>query len=154
MSVKKIPEGYRNVTPYLSFDNAAEALDYYEKVFGAKVRMKMPRPDGKIAHAEIELGDSLIMLADACPEMGNKSAKSLGGSPIGILLYVDDVDSVFARAVASGAKSSRAVENKFYGDRSGTITDPFGYDWHLSTHVEDVSEDEMQRRMAAMNKAA
>ena len=144
--VKPIPEGYPRVTPYLYFGDAAEAIDFYVKVLGAKERMRMPGPDGGIGHAEIEVGNSIIMLADENPDMGASSPKTVGGTPVGFYVYVEDVDSAFETAVEAGAKSTRPVENQFYGDRSGQFEDPFGYRWNVATHVEDVPPDEMEKR--------
>jgi PhnB protein len=147
-SVKPIPDGYPQVTPYLSVDGAAAAIDFYCKVFGATERMRMPSPDGRVGHAELELGNSLIMLADEYPEMGIRGPKSIGGSPVTISVYVDDVDSVFERALKEGAMATREVENQFYGDRAGQFEDPFGHKWSVATHVEDVPPDEMTKRAA------
>jgi PhnB protein len=144
--VKPIPEGYRNVTPYLIVDEAAKAIDFYRKVFKAKERMRMPAPGGRIGHAELEIGDSVVMLADENPEMNARSPRSVGGSPISLLLYVEDVDATVDRAVAAGAKLKRPVADQFYGDRTGGIEDPFGHQWYLATHVEDVSPEEMRKR--------
>jgi PhnB protein len=152
MPVKPIPEGYRTVTPYLIVDDGARAIAFYGEAFAAKERMRMAGPDGKVGHAELEIGDSVIMLADEFPEMGARGPRSLGGSPVSILLYVEDVDSQFDRAVAAGGKVLRPVENKFYGDRSGTLEDPFGHQWHLATHVEDVPPEELARRAQAMQQ--
>ncbi len=147
-SVKPIPDGYPQVTPYLSVDGAAAAIDFYCKVFGATERMRMPSPDGRIGHAELELGNSLIMLADEHPEMDFRGPKAIGGTPVTISLYVDDVDGVFGRALKEGATATREVENQFYGDRSGQFEDPFGHKWSVATHVEDVPPDEMTKRAA------
>lgn len=144
--MKAIPEGYPQVTPYLSVDGAAAAIDFYAGVFGATERMRMPGPNDTIGHAELQLGDSLIMLADEAPDIGFRSPKALGGSPVTISVYVDDVDAVFERAVAAGAKALRPVETQFYGDRSGQFEDPFGHRWSVASHVEDVSPEEMARR--------
>jgi len=152
MTVKPIPDGYHTVTPYITVDGAAKALEYYAKAFGAEERMRHGGPGGKIMHAEMKIGDSAIMLSDEFPEMGAKSPKSLGGTPFGLCLYVGDADAVFNRAVAAGGKVDRPVQNQFYGDRSGTLIDPFGHKWTISTHVEDVSPEELQRRMAEMAK--
>jgi PhnB protein len=146
--VKPVPEGYPQVTPYLCVDGAKDAIDFYSKVLGAKERMHMPAPDGKIGHAELQLGDSLIMLADEFPEMGVRGPKSVGGTPVMISVYVDDVDSVFDAAIEAGATEVRAVENQFYGDRAGQFEDPFGHRWSVATHVEDVPPDEMEKRAA------
>ena len=147
--VKPIPEGYHTATPYLIVKDAARAIEFYKKAFGATELMRMPGPGGKIGHAEIKIGDSPIMLADEVPGMGFRSPESLGGSPISILLYVEDVDVVFSEALAAGAKVQRPVADQFYGDRSGGFTDPFGYVWHVATHIEDVSPEEVGRRAAA-----
>ncbi len=146
--VKPIPDGYPRVTPYLIVDGAVAAIDFYSKVFGATERMRMPSPGDKIGHAELEIGDSIIMLADEHPEMGIRGPKSIGGTPVTISVYVDDVDGVFERAVAEGANATRQVENQFYGDRSGQFDDPFGHRWSVATHVEDVPPDEMEKRAA------
>ena len=146
--VKAIPDGYPRVSPYLCVSGGSAALDFYKSVFGATERMRMPAPDGRIGHAELQLGDSVIMLADEYPEMGVRSPRSIGGTPVTISVYVEDVDAVFNRAVAAGAKTLRAVEDQFYGDRSGQFEDPFGHRWSVATHVEDVSPTEMKRRAA------
>ena len=147
-SVKPIPEGYRSVTPYLCCRNAGAAIDFYKKAFGATEVMRMGAPDGKVGHAEIQIGDSRVMLADEFPEMGFRSPQSLGGSPVMIHLYVGDVDATAETAVAAGAKIVRAVEDQFYGDRGGQLDDPFGHKWYVSTRKEDISSEEMQRRAA------
>ena len=149
-NVKPIPEGYPQITPYLSVDGAAAAIDFYTKVLGAKERMRMGGPDGAIGHAELEIGDSLIMLADEHPDMGVLGPKKVGGSPMTIHVYVEDADDVFQRAIEAGGKEIRAVDNQFYGDRSGMFEDPFGHRWNVATHVEDVPPDEMAKRAAAM----
>ena len=151
--VKAIPDGYHSVTPYLIIDGASRALDYYKRVFGATERMRMPGPEGKIGHAEISIGDSMIMLADEHPEMGARAPRTVGGSAVSIMLYVNDVDATVKTAVAEGAKLLQPVEDKFYGDRMGTIEDPFGHHWHVGTHREDVPHDELKRRAAAMAKS-
>ena len=148
MAVKPIPDGYHSVTPYLILDNAMGALEFYKKAFGAVEEVRMPAPGGRIGHAEIRIGDSVIMLADESPGMGARSARTLGGSPISLLVYVDDVDARVAQAVAAGAKLVRPVANQFYGDRTGGVDDPFGYHWYLATHVEDVPPEEMKKRAA------
>ena len=147
-AVQPIPEGYPVVTPYLCVDGAEPAIDFYTKVLGATERMRMPAPDGKIGHAELQLGDSVIMLSDEFPEMGALSPKTVGGSPVTLSVYVEDVDSVFDRAVQEGAKPLRPVEDQFYGDRSGQFEDPFGHRWNVASHVEDVPPEEMARRAA------
>jgi len=148
MAVKPIPEGYPRVSPYLAVDGAAKAIDFYVEVFGGKERMRMPGPDGKIGHAEVELGDSVIMLADEFPDMGHKGPKSLGGTPISLAVYVEDVDKVVDHAVTKGATILQPVEDKFYGDRAGMIEDPFGHHWSVMTHIEDVPPEEMGERAA------
>jgi PhnB protein len=154
MAVKPIPDGYHSVTPYLIVDDAARAIEFYKKAFSAVELMRMPAPGGKIGHAEIRVGDSPIMLADESPEMGHRSARTLGGSPISLMVYVEDVDARVAQAVAAGGKLVRPVANQFYGDRSGGVDDPFGYHWYLATHVEDVPPEEMKKRMAKMMESA
>ena len=146
--VKPIPDGYPQVTPYLCVDGAAAAIEFYSTVFGAKERMRMPAPDGRIGHAELQFGDSVVMLSDEYPDMGVKGPKSLGGTPVTLSVYVEDVDAVFGQAVQAGASALRQPENQFYGDRSGQFEDPFGHRWNVATHVEDVSPDEMARRAA------
>jgi PhnB protein len=150
MTVKPIPDGYHSITPYLILDNATGALDYYKRAFGAIETVRMPAPGGKVGHAEILIGDSVVMLADESPQMGAKSAKSIGGSPVSLMIYVENVDEQFPKALAAGGKELRPLKNQFYGDRSGTLEDPFGITWTIATHVEDVSADEMRKRMAAM----
>jgi len=145
MPVQPIPKGYHSATPYLIINGAAAAIEFYKKAFGATELMRFPMGD-EIGHAEIKIGNSPIMMADEYPEMGYKGPKALGGSPVSIMLYVEDVDSVFNRAVTAGATVKEAVQDKFYGDRSGTLQDPFGHVWHIATHKEDVSVEEMQRR--------
>jgi len=152
--VKPIPEGYHAVTPYLSVKGAAGAIAFYKKAFGAKEVMRMPGPGGTIGHAEIRISDSHIMLADEYPEMNFSSPQSFGGSPVHIHLYVGDVDKVATQAEGAGAKLLRPVADQFYGDRSGTLEDPFGHVWHVATHKEDISLQEMKKRAAAMAAAA
>ena len=146
--VKPIPESYPRVTPYLYVDGAAAAIDFYEKVLGAKQRGRMDGPDGKVGHAELEIGDSVVMLADEHPDMGVLGPKSIGGAPFALHVYVEDVDAVFQAALDAGATSVRDVENQFYGDRTGLFEDPFGHRWNVATHVEDVPPDEMEKRAA------
>lgn len=148
VKVNPVPEGYPRVTPYLSIDGAAAAIDFYCDIFGANERMRMAGPDGKVGHAELEIGSSVIMLADAFPEMGAPTPKELGGSPVFLMVYVEDVDDVFARAIKAGAKELQAVQDQFYGDRSGQFEDPFGHRWNVASHVEDVPPDEMDKRAA------
>src|ERR687892_86914 len=145
-SVKSIPEGYHSITPYLAIAGAADAIAFYKKAFGATEVMRMAAPGGKVGHAEVEIGGSRIMVADEHPDMGFLSPKTIGGSPGGLHLYVEDVDAVTRQAVAAGAKELRPVKNQFYGDRTGTIEDPFGHVWHIATHKEDLSPDELKRR--------
>ena len=146
--VKYIPEGFRAVTPYLTVDDADKAIDFYKRAFGARERMRMPAPDGKVAHAEVQIADSIVMLGPECPEHGNVSPHTLEGSPVGLTLYVENVDDVFDRAIDAGASVKEPVADKFWGDRSGSLTDPFGHKWMLLTHIEDVSPAEMKKRMA------
>lgn len=146
--VKPIPDGYPQVSPYLCVDGAAEAIDFYTTVFDATERARMAAPEGKIGHAELKIGDSVLMLADEYPEMGIRSPKAIGGTPVTISVYVEDVDAVYDRALKAGAKSVRPVEDEFYGDRQGQFEDPFGHRWSVATHVEDVSPEEMSRRAA------
>jgi len=143
-----IPDGYPRVMPYLIVDGAAGAIDFYTSVLGATERMRMPAPDGKIGHAELELGDSLIMLADEFPDMDARGPRTVGGTPVSLMVYVEDADAAFDRAIQAGAKSLQPVEDKFYGDRSGRFEDPFGHRWDVATHVEDVPPDEMAKRAA------
>lgn len=150
MAVKPIPEGYHSVTPYLVIDGAAKAIDFYQKAFDATEIMRMDAGGGKIGHAEVKIGNSVVMLADGHPERGFKSVQAYGGSPISLMVYVPAVDEVFKRAIAAGGTVKEAVNDKFYGDRSGTLADPFGILWTISTHVEDVTPEEMKRRMSAM----
>jgi PhnB protein len=155
MSVKPIPEGYHTATPYLAVDDAAEALEYYRKAFGAKERGRMEAPDGKIGHAEIQIGDSLVMLSDPFPQASTRTPKELGGTTASVFLYVENVDAFVQRAVDAGATVSMEVADQFWGDRFGTITDPFGHSWSVATHIEDVPPEEMAERaktaMAAMS---
>lgn len=150
-TVKPIPDGYHTATPYLIVNNAARAIDFYKKAFGA-VELFRLGDDKAIMHAEIKIGNSAIMLADECPEMQALSPKTLGGSPITIMLYVEKVDEVFKQAISAGATVIRPVSNQFYGDRSGGLEDPFGHKWYIATHVEDVSVEEINKRAAAMQK--
>jgi PhnB protein len=149
MAVQPIPEGYPQIIPYLCVDGAAAAIGFYTAVLGATERMRLPAPDVKIGHAELQIGDSVIMLSDEFPEMGVRNPKAVGGTPVTISAYVEDVDRVFAKALDAGATSLRPVEDQFYGDRSGQFEDPFGHRWSVSSHIEDVSPDEMAKRAAA-----
>ena len=148
-----IPEGYPPVTPYLIVDGAAAAIDFYGSVLGAKERMRMDGPGGKIGHAELEIGDSVVMLADEHPEIGALGPRAVGGTPVSLHTYVEDADAVFARALDAGAKERSPMEDKFYGDRMGTFEDPFGHHWHVATHVEDVPPEEMAKRAASATAA-
>jgi PhnB protein len=148
-NVKPIPEGYHAVTPYLSIKGAAGAIGFYQQAFGAKEVMRMPGPEGKVGHAEIQIGDSRIMLTDEHPEMNFRGPRSIGGTPVHIHLYVEQVDRVVNQAVAAGAKLLRPVADQFYGDRLGTVEDPFGHVWHVSTHKEDIPLDQLKQRAAA-----
>jgi PhnB protein len=152
MAIKPIPDGYHAVTPYLSIKGAAEAIEFYKRAFNATEIFRLVAPSGEIGHAEIKVGDSPIMLADACEESGFRSPASLGGSTVGLHLYVQDVDALFAHALGAGAKSVRPVQDQFYGDRSGTLEDPFGHVWFLATHKEDLSPEEINRRADALFK--
>jgi PhnB protein len=147
--VKPVPDGYHSVTPYLIIAGAGEAIDFYAKVFGTTERERMRMPDGKIGHAELDLGDSVLMLADEFPDMGIKAPTTGGGSPVIIHVYVDDVDATFDRAVAAGAEVLQPLEDKFYGDRSAQLRDPFGHVWSIGTHIEDVPPEEMAKRAEA-----
>ncbi|MFB7374997.1 VOC family protein [Streptomyces sp. NPDC056222] len=146
MTVQPIPEGYPRVTPYLCIDGAAAAIDFYVSVLGAVEKMRMPAPGGKIGHAELELGNSVVMLADEYPDIGFRSPKSVGGTPVTLHVYVEDVDAVFAMALSLGATEVSPVKDEFYGDRTGQFEDPFGHRWNVATHVEDVPADEMEKR--------
>jgi len=150
MSVKPIPDAYRTATPYFIVSNAARAIDFYKAAFGATEKVRLTDPSGKVMHAEIRIGSSPLMIADEFPEMGYRSPQSLGGSPVSVLLYVEDVDKLFSQAVAAGGKEMMAVADQFDGDRRGTLTDPFGHVWLLATKKEEVSPEEMQKRFEAM----
>ena len=155
MEVKPIPEGYHSVSPALAVDGAAEAIEFYKRAFGAKERFVMPGPEGTIAHAELEIGDSVVMLSDPFPHSTVRPPKELGGTSVGVFVYVEDVDAVFEQAVKEGATVTMALEDMFWGDRFGSVTDPYGHSWSLATHVEDVPPEEMEERskqaMAAMS---
>jgi len=148
--VQAIPAGYTGVTAYLIIRNAARALEFYKNAFGATEVLRLPGPNGSIGHAEIRLGDGHVMLADENVEMGHRGPEILGGSPVSLMFYVKDVDARFAQALAAGATVKHPIKDQFYGDRSGSVTDPFGYVWTIATHIEDIAPDEMQRRIAAM----
>ncbi|MDQ3874922.1 MAG: VOC family protein [Actinomycetota bacterium] len=154
MAVKPIPEGYHSVSPALTIDGATEAIDFYKRAFGASERMRMPTPDGKVAHAELDIGDSVVMLSDPFPQSTVKAPTELGGTTVSIFVYVEDVDAVFQRAVDAGATVTMPLDDMFWGDRFGSLTDPYGHSWSFATHVEDVPPQEMEERakqaMAAM----
>jgi PhnB protein len=152
MAVTPIPEGYHSVTPYMIVDGAAEAIRWYGQAFGATEALRLPMGD-KVGHAEIRIGDSFVMLADEWPDHGLVGPRARGGTTMSLLIYVEDCDSVFARALAAGATQERPVETQFYGDRSGTLIDPFGHRWTVATHVEDVPDEEIRRRMVEMTNA-
>ena len=158
MAVKPIPEGYHTVTPYLAVDDAAGAIEYYKKAFGAKERVRMDAPDGKIGHAELEIGDSLVMLSDPFPDASTRPPSELGGTSASVFLYVKDVDAVVGKAVKAGATVTMEVADQFWGDRFGSLTDPFGHSWSIATHVEDVPPEEMAERakdaMSAMSSTS
>jgi len=147
--VKPVPDGYHAVTPYLIVQGAAAALEFYQKAFGATEMFRVTQPDGKVGHAEIKIGNSIVMLADEHPEIGALGPPTIGGSPVSFYLYVEDVDAMFARAVAAGAKVLRPIQNQFYGDRSGGVEDPFGHKWYIATHIEEVPLEELEKRAAA-----
>ena len=151
MTTKPIPEGYHTVTPYLAVDNAAEAIDFYRRAFGAKERGRMPGPDGTIAHAELEIGDSRVMLSDPFPQSSVRPPKELGGTSASVFMYVEDVDAVFKQAVDAGATVTMEPSDQFWGDRFGSVSDPFGHSWAIATHIEDLTPDEIaERGKAAM----
>jgi PhnB protein len=147
--VKPIPDGYHSLTPYLIVEGAAKALEFYKQAFGATELFRMEH-EGRIGHAEMKIGDSPFMLADACAEMGNKGPKDLGGTAVSLMIYVDDVDTTYKQALAAGGVEMKPLQDQFYGDRSGTLTDPFGHVWTVATHKEDVSPEEIDKRLAAM----
>jgi PhnB protein len=154
MAVKPVPEGYHSVTPYLVIKGASRAIDFYKNAFGATEIMRFPGPNNTIGHAELRIGDSVIMLADEGPQGLNKAPDAYGGTPVSLMIYVPDVDKTFQQAISGGAKELSPVKDQFYGDRSGNVVDPFGHVWTIATHVEDVSPQEMERRMAALPKPA
>ncbi len=150
MAVKPIPDGYHSVTPYLAIRNASAALEFYKKAFGATELLRMPTPDGKVAHAEIRIGDSIIMMADEYPDMDFVGPETRGGATTTLMLYVEDVDAQFRKAIDAGAVETRPLKDEFYGDRVGSLRDPFGHMWHIATHKEDLTPEEIQKRMAAL----
>ena len=150
MSVQPIPAGYHSITPYLIAKNAGEAIEFYKEVFGAEETMRLEGPGGSVAHAELRIGTSMLMLAEEHPQMNALAPQSPGSSGVGICFYVEDCDAVFERAVAKGANIQRPLQDQFYGDRSGTLVDPYGHQWTIATHIEDLSNEEIQQRMAEM----
>jgi PhnB protein len=152
MPVKSVPPGYHTLTPYLIVKGGPQAIDFYKRAFGATELLRLAGPEGSIAHAEIKIGDSPVMLADEVPSMGFRGPQSIGGSPVCLMLYVEDVDARFQQAVAAGATVVRPLANQFYGDRSGTLTDPFGHVWTIASHIEDVSQEEIELRFAEAMK--
>ncbi len=147
--VKPVPDGYHHITPYLVIQGAAAAIDFYKKVFGATELFRMPQPDGRVGHAELKIGDSVFMLADEFPEMQIVGPRTLGNTPVGLHVYVEDADATFNHALSLGSRVKKPMADQFYGDRSGTIEDPFGHKWTIATHKEDVTPEEMKRRMTA-----
>jgi PhnB protein len=158
MAVQPVPEGYSTVSPALAVENASEAIEFYGRAFGAKERMRMPSPDGRIAHAELEIGDSVVMLSDPFPQAGTRPPTELGGTSVGLFVYVEDVDALFEQAVNAGATVAMPLEDTFWGDRFGTVTDPYGHNWSMATHKEDLSPEEITERgkaaMAAMAESS
>ena len=154
MPTKAIPDGYRTVTPYLVMRDAARAIDFYKRALGATEIFRFSAPDDKIGHAEIKVGDSVLMLAEEMPDMGYRGPQTLGGTAVSLMVYVEDVDQQFRRAVDAGAKVKQEVKDQFYGDRSGTVEDPFGHVWTIATHMEDVSQDDLMKRAATHKQAA
>ncbi len=150
-TVNPIPEGYHSVTPYLTVDGAGQAIEFYKKAFGATELFRMAGEGSKIMHAEVQIGNSRIMLGDEFPEMGARGPQSFGGSPVSLCIYVENVDEVFPRAISAGAKELRPLKNQFYGDRSGTLQDPFGHTWTVATHIEDVTPEDMEKRASAQS---
>ena len=152
MSVKPIPDGYHTATPYLIIQGAAKAIEFYKQAFGATELMRLGGPDGKVGHAEIKIGDSIIMLADEYPDMGFRGPQALGGTPVSLMLYVEDSDTMFAQAIAAGGTVQKPVQDQFYGDRSGQMIDPFGHVWTISTHKEDLTPADIEARLTGMVK--
>lgn len=150
--VKPVPDGYHTITPYLSVNGATAAIEFYKKAFGAREVLKLAQPDGRVGHAELQIGQSRIMLADEFPQMEFRSPSTIGGTPVHLHMYVENADAVVSQAVAAGAKLLRPVQDQFYGDRLGTVADPYGHVWHVSTHTEDLSMDELRKRAAARHK--
>jgi len=154
MATKAIPDGYHSVTPYLIVKGAANAIDFYKRAFGATEQFRMPTPDGRVGHAEIKIGDSTIMLADESPEMGYRGPQTIGGAAVSLMVYVERVDETFKQALAMGAKELQPLKDQFYGDRSGTVEDPFGHVWTVATHVEDIPPEELSRRAEQYSQKA
>jgi PhnB protein len=152
MSASPVPQGYHTVTPYLIVKSAAKAIEFYRQAFGAKELMRFDQPDGKIGHAEIKIGDSPVMLADEFPDMGFRSPETLGGAGVSMMIYVDNVDRVYSQSISAGAKVLKPLQDQFWGDRTGTVTDPFGHIWTIATHKEEVSPEEIKRRFEEMMK--
>jgi PhnB protein len=150
--VKPIPDGYHTITPYLSVNGATAAIEFYKRAFGAREVLKLAQPDGRVGHAELQIGESRIMLADEFPQMDFRSPPSIGGTAVHLHMYVENADAIVNQAVAAGAKLLRPVEDQFYGDRLGTVVDPYGHVWHVSTHTQDLSMDELRKRAAAKHK--
>ena len=150
--VKAIPDGYTSITPYLIVDGAARAIDFYKQAFGATELMRMPGPDGRIGHAELRIGNAVVMLADQHPEIGAHGPHKYGGSPTSLMLYTEDVDAVYNKAIGLGAKVERPLADQFYGDRTGGIIDPFGHRWYIATHKEDLTHEELEKRAAVATK--
>lgn len=148
-NIQPIPEGYHTLTPYLTVKDAGRAIEFYKRAFGAEELFRMPTPNGKVAHAELRIGDSIFMLSDECPQMGSFAPTTAGGAPVKLHLYVENVDAVFNRAVQSGAQAAMPPNNMFWGDRMAKITDPFGHSWGIATHIEDVTPEECARRAQA-----
>jgi PhnB protein len=146
MAVQPVPEGYHTITPYLAVENASEAIDFYKRALGAKERVRMPGPGGSVMHAELEIGDSVVMLSDPFPQASTKPPKELGGTSVSIMVYVDNIDSLYKQSIDAGATSLMEPDDMFWGDRFGSVQDPFGHSWTIATHVEDVSPEEMQKR--------
>jgi len=149
MAVQPVPEGYHTVTPYLAVDDASAAIDFYQRAFGAKERVRMPGPGDTIMHAELEIGDSLVMLADPFPQASTRTPKELGGTSVNIFVYVEDIDALYKRAIDAGASSLMEPDDMFWGDRFGSVQDPFGHSWTIATHIEDVSPEELEKRSKA-----
>lgn len=152
MPVKPIPDGYHSITPYLIMADAAGAIEFYKKAFGATEKLRLDGPGGTIMHAEIQIGDSVVMMSNEHPDMGFKGPHSYGGTPVSLLIYTEDCDQMFAQAIAAGAKEMKPLQDQFYGDRSGTVTDPYGHVWSIATHKEDLTQEQIDERFAKMMK--